>query len=45
MASVAAIGFDVYGTLVDPLGIGNELPSASRNSGEPRNSNTPGDVR
>ena len=25
MASVAAIGFDVYGTLVDPLGIGDEL--------------------
>jgi 2-haloacid dehalogenase len=25
MASTAAIGFDVYGTLVDPLGIGAEL--------------------
>jgi 2-haloacid dehalogenase len=25
MASAAAIGFDVYGTLVDPLGIGDEL--------------------
>ena len=25
MASVTAIGFDVYGTLVDPLGIGDEL--------------------
>src|SRR5579862_9558933 len=25
MASAAAIGFDVYGTLVDPLGIGAEL--------------------
>jgi len=25
MAPVAAIGFDVYGTLVDPLGIGDEL--------------------
>src|SRR5271163_3166587 len=25
MASVAAIGFDVYGTLVDPLGISGEL--------------------